>query len=100
MRNQKEIMGWEPFDVVTFDLGLLVQGQTRRAKLESASYFRNLQPLCFLLLLQVCHVRGYIVLDCVFILSAISPYTTGLKALFYQSDCLGTAPTYKKLTFP
>ena len=29
----------------------------------------------------------------VFILSAISPYTTGLKALFNQSDCTGTAPT-------
>ena len=26
--------------------------------------------------------------------SAISPYTTGLKALFNQSDCTGTAPTY------
>ena len=31
----------------------------------------------------------------VFILSTISPYTTGLKALFYQSDCTGTAPTHK-----
>ena len=31
----------------------------------------------------------------VFILSAISPYTTGLKALFNQSDCTGTAPTHK-----
>ena len=36
----------------------------------------------------------------VFILSAICPYTTGLKALFNQSDCTGTAPTHKKLTFP
>ena len=33
--------------------------------------------------------------DYVFILSAISPYTTGLKALFNQSDCTGTAPTDK-----
>ena len=32
---------------------------------------------------------------CVFILSAISQYTTGLKALFNQSDCTGTAPTDK-----
>ena len=32
---------------------------------------------------------------CVFILSAISPYTTGLKALFNQSNCTGTAPTDK-----
>ena len=31
----------------------------------------------------------------VFILSAISPYTTGLKALFNQSDCTGTALTHK-----
>ena len=31
----------------------------------------------------------------VFILSTISPYTTGLKALFNQSDCTGTAPTHK-----
>ena len=31
----------------------------------------------------------------VFIFSAISPYTTGLKALFNQSDCTGTAPTHK-----
>ena len=25
---------------------------------------------------------------------------TGLKALFYPSDCTGTAPTHKDLTFP
>ena len=31
----------------------------------------------------------------VFILGAISPYTTGLKALFNPSDCTGTAPTHK-----
>ena len=29
-------MGWESFGVVGFDLGLLLQGQTRIAKLESA----------------------------------------------------------------
>ena len=29
-------MGWEFFDVVRFDLGLLLQGQTSTAKLESA----------------------------------------------------------------
>ena len=29
-------MGWESFDVVTFDLGPLLQGQTRIAKLKSA----------------------------------------------------------------
>ena len=29
-------MGWESFGVVRFDLGPLVQGQTRRAKLKSA----------------------------------------------------------------
>ena len=29
-------MGWEPFGVVRFDLGPLVQGQTRIPKLKSA----------------------------------------------------------------
>ena len=29
-------MGWESFGVVRFDLGPLLQGQTRIAKLESA----------------------------------------------------------------
>ena len=29
-------MGWESFDVVRFDLGPLVQGPTRIAKLKSA----------------------------------------------------------------
>ena len=31
-------MGWESFGVVRFDLGPLVQGQTRTAKLNSAYY--------------------------------------------------------------
>ena len=30
-------MGWESFGVVRFDLGPLVQGQTRIAKLKSAN---------------------------------------------------------------
>ena len=34
--NLYEIMGWESFDVVRFDLGPLLQGQMRRAKLKSA----------------------------------------------------------------
>ena len=29
-------MGWESFGVVGFDLGPLLQGQTKRAKLKSA----------------------------------------------------------------
>ena len=29
-------MGWESFGVIGFDLGLLLQGQTRIAKLKSA----------------------------------------------------------------
>ena len=29
-------MGWESFDVVRYDLGLLLQGQTNLAKLKSA----------------------------------------------------------------
>ena len=36
-----------------------------------------------------------IVLYCVFILSAISPYTTGLEALFNPFDCTVAAPTHK-----
>ena len=34
--NLLEIMGWESFDVVRFDLGPLHQGQTRITKLKSA----------------------------------------------------------------
>ena len=34
--NLYEIMGWEYFGVVGFDVGLLLQGQTRIAKLKSA----------------------------------------------------------------
>ena len=34
--NLEEIMGWESFDVFRFDLGPLLQGQTRTAKLKSA----------------------------------------------------------------
>ena len=53
-------MGWESFDVVTFDLGPLLQGQMRTANRKNAYHFRNLQPLyLLLLLLQVCYVRGY-----------------------------------------
>ena len=29
-------MGWEPFDVVRFDLGLLLQGQMKIVKLKNA----------------------------------------------------------------
>ena len=34
--NLQEIMGWVSFDVVRFDLGPLLQGQTRTAKLKCA----------------------------------------------------------------
>ena len=44
-------MGWESFDVVRFDIGPLVQGQTRIAKLKSA-YITSL-----LLVLEVCNVK-------------------------------------------
>ena len=44
-------MGWESFDVVTSDLGPLLQGQTT-AKLKNAYNFRNPHPLC------LCYVRG------------------------------------------
>ena len=47
-----EIVVWESFDVVPFDLGPLIQSQMT-AKLKNAYNFRNLQPLHF------CYVRGY-----------------------------------------
>ena len=34
--NLQEIMGWDSFGVVGFDLGPLLQGPTRIAKLKSA----------------------------------------------------------------
>ena len=45
-------MGWESFDVVRFDLGPLLQGQTRIAK-------RKLKVLiiCLLLVLEVCNMK-------------------------------------------
>ena len=39
-----EIMVWKSFDVVTFDLGLLLQGQTRIAKLKSAKNLLIISP--------------------------------------------------------
>ena len=43
-------MGCESFDVVRFDLGPLLQGQTRIGKLKSAYN-------CLLLVLEVCNVK-------------------------------------------
>ena len=37
-------MGWESFDVVRFDLGTLLQGQMRTAKLKSAYNFLIIGP--------------------------------------------------------
>ena len=37
-------MGWESFDVVRFDLGPLLQGQTRTPKLKSAYNSLNIGP--------------------------------------------------------
>ena len=37
-------MGWESFGVVGFDLGLLLQGQTRIAKPKSAHYSLIIGP--------------------------------------------------------
>ena len=37
-------MGWESFDVVRFDLGLLLQGQMRIAKPKSAYNSLNIGP--------------------------------------------------------
>ena len=36
VNRQFGIMGWESVDVVRYDLGPLLQGQTRKAKLKSA----------------------------------------------------------------
>ena len=52
--NLQEIMGWESSEVVRFDLGPLLQGQTRIAKcaynwLIVASRFRPVFDLCNLL---------------------------------------------------
>ena len=44
-------MGWESFDAVRFDLGALLQGQTRTAKLKSA-YNSTI------LVLEVCNAKA------------------------------------------
>ena len=44
--NLQEIMGWESFGVVGFDLGLLLQGQTRIAKLKGAYNSLIIGPRC------------------------------------------------------
>ena len=41
-----EIMGWESFDVVRFDLGPLLQGQTRIAKFKTAYNSLIIGPRC------------------------------------------------------
>ena len=48
--NLQEIMGWESFDVVRFDLGPLLQGQTRTAKLK-------VLITCLLSVLEVCNLE-------------------------------------------
>ena len=45
MVNQP-IMGWISFGVVGFDLGLLLQGQMRIAKVKSAYYSLIIGPRC------------------------------------------------------
>ena len=37
-------MGWESFDLVRFDLGPLLQGQMRTAKIKSAYNLRIISP--------------------------------------------------------
>ena len=44
--NLQEIMGWESFGVVGFDLGPLLQGQTSIAKLKSAYNLLIMGPRC------------------------------------------------------
>ena len=43
-------MGWESFDVVRFDLGPFLRGQTRIAKFKVLIY-------CFFLVLEVCNLK-------------------------------------------
>ena len=57
-------------------------------------------PLIYYYLFTIYTLRKITVITvcflyCVFVLSAISPFTTRLKVLFNQSDCTGTAPTHK-----
>ena len=40
-------MGWESSGVVSFDLGPLLQGQTRIAKFKSVYNSLNIGPRCF-----------------------------------------------------
>ena len=93
-------MRWESSGVVGFDLGPLLEGEMRTAKLKSAYNSLIIGPrgfgalslrwIQFASVLRCARSSYYYVI--LFILSAISPYTTGLKALFNQSDCTGTAP--------
>ena len=50
-------MGWESSGVVGFDLGPLVQGQMRTAKLKSAYNLLIIGPRCFLMVNQ--HVENH-----------------------------------------
>ena len=81
-------MGWDSSGVVRFDLGPLIQGPTRTTKLKSAYNSFIIGPRGFGAL-SLRWIQFASVLRCarssyyyVFILSAISSYTTGLKALF------------------
>ena len=44
--NLQKIMGWESFSVVGFDLGPLLQGQRRIAKLKSVYNSLIIGPRC------------------------------------------------------
>ena len=66
---------------------VVISGCWPQTRSKSCGYLRFLSVVYYTVKLI------YIVLYCVFILSAISPYTTGLKGLFNQSDCTGTAQT-------
>ena len=51
--NEQEIMGWESFDVVRFDLGPLLQGQTSIPKL----LVKKVLVTHLLVALEVCNVK-------------------------------------------
>ena len=50
-------MGWESSGVVGFDLGPLIQGQTRIAKLKSAYNSLIIGPRCFWMVNQ--HIENH-----------------------------------------
>ena len=58
-------MGWESFDMVRFDRGPLLQGQTRMAKLKSAYNSLIIGPRCLQCETNLQEIMGWEVFDVV-----------------------------------